>query len=600
MAELLYMYRKNQNTSNLKDDWEFSNVNGHTITPTQKVLHGERYDLFVEGECYNVNELLEEEGMEDLADHDFMVAIEKLFIRFQTDLFAKLRGRYAIVIYDKVEQVVYGARDHFGIQTLYYVDSEDMFATSSDKKALHNLLTTEQVDETALQHYLSFQYVPEPFTMTKVIKVVKPGTYFKKQKGKKVQFESFWNVHFRACRGSKDEMINSIRKVLYEQVEKRINVNEGEAVGSFLSGGIDSTLVVAIAKEIEPNLKTFSVGFSREGFSEVDLAKESAEEIDVENISRIVSAEEYVEKIPEIIWHLEDPLADPSCIPLYFVAEEAKKHVDAVLSGEGSDEFFGGYNIYHEPNSLRLFQYMPKVVKKAIKSVAEKLPEQTTGRSFLIRGSTPLRERYIGNAKMFEEEEKRTFLKSYDASQHYKMITEKLYEEVQHLPLVTQMQYIDIHTWLRGDILFKANRVAQAHDLAIRLPFVDVETFEVACKLPVEFRVNKINTKYLLRLASEGIIPESVVQRKKLGFPVPIRHWLKNELHSWAQNLIKESEVDEYIDKSYVEQLLQVHCDGKGDYSRKLWTIFMFFVWHQVFIEKKYNFSKKEEELMLV
>src|SRR5690625_2768615 len=179
------------------------------------------------------------------------------------------------------------------------------------------------------------------------------------------------------------------------------------------------------------------------------------------------------------MWHLDDPLADPSCVPLYFVGREAKKHVDYALSGEGSDELFGGYNIYREPNALKPFDYIPRPVKDLLASIAHSLPEQTRGKSFLERGTTPLKERYIGNAKMFEEVEKEAILKNYDPSIPYTQITAPLYEAVKDEPLVTQMQYIDINTWLRGDILLKAEKMSGANNLEIRMPFLDKEVFNL-------------------------------------------------------------------------------------------------------------------------
>lgn len=322
------------------------------------------------------------------------------------------------------------------------------------------------------------------------------------------------------------------------------------------------------------------------------MAKETADKLNVENIAYIISPEEYVEKLPKIMWHMDDPLADPSCVPLYFVSREARKHVTVVLSGEGSDELFGGYNIYREPESLKIFQSIPAPARELLAKVASALPEGVKGKSFLERGTTPLRERYIGNAKMFENEEKRSILKQYDEKITYQNITGPLFDNVRDEDLVHQMQYVDIHTWMRGDILLKADRVTMANSLELRVPFLDKEVFRVASEIPVNLKIANGTTKSILREAARGIVPDHVLDRKKLGFPVPIRHWLKKELNGWAKQLIKESETDYLLNKQYVVDLLEAHCQDRGDYSRKIWTLLMFMLWHQIFIEKKYDFDE--------
>jgi len=367
-------------------------------------------------------------------------------------------------------------------------------------------------------------------------------------------------------------------------------------LGSFLSGGIDSTIIAAMAKQFNPNIKTFSVGFEREGYSEIDIAKQSAEKVGVDNISYVISPEEYIEQLPNIMWHMDDPLADPACIPLYFVAREAKKHVKVVLSGEGADELFGGYTIYREPKSLKYFQRLPHGLLQAINRLGAILPEGMKGKSFLERGTTPLRSRYIGNAKIFEEAEKVKFMNHYHSAHAYQSRTAQLYNEVSEENPVQQMQYIDIHTWLTGDILLKADKMSMAHSLELRVPFLDKEVFEVAKKISADKKIADGTTKAILRKAVKNIVPDHIVDRKKLGFPVPIKHWLKNELYFWAKDLIAESNTEHYINKDYIQKLLEKHVLGKADNSRKIWTVLMFMLWHQIFIERAYAFDSINEK----
>lgn len=562
--------------------------------------------LVFNGEIYNYVELrdeLKQDGYSFSTESDTEV-IAALFSKYKEDAFQYLRGMYSILVWDKDDKTLYGARDPFGIKPLYYYRTEDGIAFASEKKSLGLMLEKEEVNVDALQHYLSFQYAPEPMTLAQGIEKVEPGHYFVKKIGEDITFTRYWHATFQPIfNKDKKDWINQIQEVMYDSV--KVHMRSDVPVGSFLSGGIDSTLIVSIAKEFNPNIKTFSVGFQRDGFSEVDVAKETADKLKVENISYTITPEEYVENLPKIMWHMDDPLADPACVPLYFVAREARKHVKVALSGEGSDELFGGYNIYREPESLKIFNAIPRPIKGLLANVAKALPEGMKGKSFLERGITPLRERYIGNAKMFEENEKRELLTHYIENNNYQQITDGLYDFVKDYPLVNQMQYIDIHTWLRGDILLKADRVTMANSLELRVPFLDKEVFRVASGIPVELKIANGTTKSILREAAKGIIPEHVLDRKKLGFPVPIRHWLKKELNGWAKQLIAESETDYLLNKKYVLDLLDSHCKGNGDYSRKIWTVLMFMLWHQIFVEHKYDFdnftidkNKKGSELV--
>jgi len=554
----------------------------------ESFFENDQLAIFFQGECYNKEHLMEKaEINQPSASISFIVG--SLYTKYDSKAFSYIRGKFSVVVWDKNTQALSIARDHFGVKTIFYKELNSGILFAPNKKAITSLIENEQINDTALQHYLSFQYVPEPMTLTKGIQMVEPATILQKKLGGSQEITKYWQSTFNPILKEKNEWIDKIRETMFESVQRHM---QGDIqIGSFLSGGIDSTLVVSIAKQLKPDIKTFSVGFAREGFSEVGLAEETADALQLENISYTISPEEYVEKLPEIMWHLDDPLADPSCVPLYFVGREAKKHVDYALSGEGSDELFGGYNIYREPNALKPFDYIPRPVKDLLASIAHSLPEQTRGKSFLERGTTPLKERYIGNAKMFEEVEKEAILKNYDPSIPYTQITAPLYEAVKDEPLVTQMQYIDINTWLRGDILLKAEKMSGANNLEIRMPFLDKEVFNLASSIPIDLKIANGTTKQILREASRGIIPDNVLDRKKLGFPVPIRHWLKRELKSWAIELIEESETDHILHKDYVLGLLHSHCTDKGDYSRKIWTLLMFMLWHQIFVEKKYDFS---------
>ncbi|WP_277674345.1 asparagine synthase (glutamine-hydrolyzing) [Piscibacillus halophilus] len=549
-----------------------------------------RYWMVFNGEIYNYVELrdrLVEEGFTFSTESDSEVILA-LFSKHREHAFKQLRGMFSILIWDREEGQLFGARDPFGIKPLYYANDEEGTFFASEKKSLNKIIEGKSnFDLDSLQHYLSFQFVPEPYTLSKGINKVEPGHYFYMKPGEEPTFEKYYQVEFKPKNLEKDALIKNIQHALLDSVN--VHMRSDVPVGSFLSGGIDSTIIVALAKEINPNLKTFSVGFERDGYSEVDVAKESAEALGVENISYTITPEEFVSRLPKVIWHADDPLADPACVPLYFVSREASKHVTVVLSGEGADELFGGYNIYREPQSLEVFNSIPKPAKDLLGRVALFLPEGVKGKSFLMRGTTPLQNRYIGNAKIFEENEKSYILKHYNKMLPYQKVTEPYYQQVEDEHPVTQMQYIDMHTWMRGDILLKADRMTMAHSLELRVPFLDKEVMTVASQIPVDYKIANGTTKSILREAVTSFVPEHVLNRKKLGFPVPIRHWLKDELYDWARNLILASQTDHLIDKQYVLTLLNKHVEGKHDYSRKIWTVLMFMLWHQIFIEGVYH-----------
>ncbi len=261
------------------------------------------------------------------------------------------------------------------------------------------------------------------------------------------------------------------------------------------------------------------------------------------------------------------------------------KHVKVALTGEGADELFGGYTIYHEPESLSVFNYT-KPLNGALNHIARLIPRGVKGRSFLLRGTTPLEKRYVGNAFIFNETEKRAFFKNYNLSHPFQSITKPFYDESQDYDPIIRMQFIDMHTWLNGDLLHNADRTTMAHSLELRTPFVDREVFKVASSIPADLRISHGTTKYILRKAVEGIVPDHVLHRKKLGFPVPIRFWLKSEMYDWARTIIQDSQTDQYFDKNYFLTLLDDHRDGVADNSRKLWTILTFMMWHKIYVEE--------------
>jgi asparagine synthase (glutamine-hydrolysing) len=384
--------------------------------------------------------------------------------------------------------------------------------------------------------------------------------------------------------GSEQSRYDEITAVLEDSVAKHMRADV--TVGAFLSGGIDSTAIAALAMRHNPRLITFTTGFEREGFSEVDVAVASAEAIGARHVTKVVNQADFVAALPEIVWYLDEPVADPALVPLFFIAREARKHVKVVLSGEGADELFGGYTIYREPLSLRPFEYLPRPVRRSLGKASKPLPDGMRGKSLLHRGSLTLEERYYGNARSFSDAQLRAVLPGFREEWTHTDVTAPVYATSDGWDPVARMQHIDLFTWLRGDILVKADKMTMANSLELRVPFLDPEVFAVASQLPADQKITRATTKFALRKALEPIVPAHVLNRPKLGFPVPIRHWLRaGELLDWAHATVNASQAGELVDIAAVRTLLDEHRSGASDHSRRLWTVLIFMLWHAIFVE---------------
>ena len=554
-----------------------------------------RYTLNFNGEIYNYRELRME-----LADR-FGVrfntkgdgeAIVAAYHHLGPEAVRKLRGMFAFLIWDAQEKIVFGARDQFGIKPLYWSGGPGGVAFSSEKKSLLELAgplgVREELDRRALQHYLVLQYVPEPESMHTGIRRVESGTYFHVRPGQRIRFQRYFFPRFDAKPVADDERLyDQIAAVMRDSVGKHMISDPDVTVGAFLSGGIDSTATATLAREHNPNLIAFTTGFEREGYSEVDVAAETAAAIGVRHVVKTVSPQEMMGALPLIVWYLDDPVADPALVPLWFIAREARKYVKAVLSGEGADELFGGYTVYHEPVSLAPFEKMPDGMRKMLGKVSTKIPEGVRGKDLLRRGALSLEDRYYGNARNFRDHQLRAVLQRYDENIGFKDVTAPWYEASRDWDPVARMQHVDLFTWLRGDILVKADKVTMANSLELRVPFLDPEVFEIASHLPREQKLAGGTTKYALRQALKRIIPPHVLNRRKLGFPVPIRHWLRNEMYDWARAIIAESQTDEHLDRRAVMAMLDEHRKGELDRSRQLWALLVFMLWHGIFVEHR-------------
>ena len=487
------------------------------------------------GEIYNHQELraeLIEKGHIFANNSDTEVLIHA-YEEYGEDMLNKLRGMFAFVIWDSEKETLFGARDFFGIKPFYYAVVDGNLVYGSEiKSILEYPGYKKELNETALENYLTFQYSVLDETFFKGIYKLMPSHCLTFHKGE-LKVKRYWEPTFEADNNvSLDTLIQEIDDAMHDSVEHH-KISDVE-VGSFLSSGVDSSYVAAIFN----GDKTFTVGFDYEKYNEIDYAKSLSEKIKIDNYSKLVSSQEYWAAIPKIQYHMDEPLADPAAIALYFVSQTAAKHVKVALSGEGADEFFGGYNIYREPHDLAGFQKLPLGLRKALAKCASALPFKFKGKNFLIRASKPVEERFIGNAFMFNEKERNKVLKHPTGKYNHTELTKPFYDKVKDKDDVTKMQYIDINFWLIGDILLKADKMSMAHSLEVRVPFLDRKVFDVARTIPTKYKVNKQNTKYAMRMAAHKYLPDMVAEKKKLGFPVPIRIWLKDEKY---YNIIKKA-----------------------------------------------------------
>ncbi|OFL19704.1 asparagine synthase (glutamine-hydrolyzing) [Corynebacterium sp. HMSC062A03] len=555
----------------------------------------ERYALTFNGEIYNYVELREELSA---AGYTFNTEgdgepIVVGYHHWGKDVVEHLRGMFGFVIWDTETRTMFAARDQFGIKPLYYATTDAGTVFASEMKCILSMADSLgldlSLDKRAIEHYVDLQYVPEPESLHANIRRVESGCTVTLRPGEKVVSDRYFKPRFPiqpVKQGEEQKLFDRIARALEDSVEKHMRADV--TVGSFLSGGIDSTAIAALAKRHNPDLLTFTTGFEREGYSEVDVAAESAAAIGVEHIVKIVSPEEYAEAVPKIMWYLDNPVADPSLVPLYFVAQEARKHVKVVLSGEGADELFGGYTIYKEPLSLAPFEKIPSPLRRGLGKLSQVLPEGIKGKSLLNRGSMTMEERYYGNARSFNFEQLQRVLPWAKPEWDHREVTAPIYAQSQDFDPVARMQHLDLFTWMRGDILVKADKMNMANSLELRVPFLDKEVFKVAETIPYDLKISHGTTKYALRKAMEQIVPSHVLHRKKLGFPVPMRHWLAgDELYGWAQDQITESQTEDIFNKKEVLEMLKEHRDGITDHSRRLWTVLSFMIWHGIFVEER-------------
>ena len=543
--------------------------------------------IIFNGEIYNFEPLREDlikKGHTFTTKTDTEVILHG-YEEYGEKILDKLRGMFAFVIYDKKTKELFAARDFYGIKPFYYAKMGNTFIFGSEIKSfLIHPHFKKELNSKMLEYYLTFQYSPGNETFFKNVYKLMPGHYLKYKNGK-LEVKKYYEIKFKEDKTKTyDEWKKGIKQRLADSI-KAHKISDVE-VGSFLSSGVDSSFIAA-SSDVD---KTFTVGFNNEKYSEISYAKDLSEKINTQNISKVITKEEYFKKLPNIIYYMDEPVADPSAIALYFVTELASENVKVSLSGEGADEIFGGYNIYQEPLTDAWYYKLPYPIRFVIGKVASIFPHKR-GINFLIRRGKKLEDRFVGNAFIFNNHEVKKILKNKRQTKGFQDLTKPYYEKVKDKDEVTKMQYIDFNFWLIGDILTKADKMSMANSLEVRVPFLDRPLIDYALGLPTEFKTDKNTTKKIFRDIASEVLEDKVSTKKKLGFPVPIRVWLKeDETYESVRKVFMQD--NKFFNQKAILKLLDDHKKGKADNSRKIWTIYVFLIWYEIFFGgNKWYFS---------
>ena len=492
------------------------------------------------------------------------------------ELLPRLRGMFAFALWDRRAGVLFCARDMFGIKPLYYCRCADgtLLFASEIKAFLDHPSFAKRLNTAQLPLYLSCQYSPGRDTFFAGVQKLLPG-----------HFLEFSDGIVRTTRWVQPAFLPGDAPVSPAEIEE---VLRGSAaahkiadveVAGFLSGGVDSAYLTALARPA----RTYTISYAEPKYDESFPARALARSLGVRNRVRRISPGEFWDAVPAVQYHMDEPLADAAAVALYFLNREAAKDVKVVLSGEGADELFGGYNIYRDPFTARWYDRLPPWLRAGLGAAASLLPP-ARGVNFLVRRGMSLEERYFGPTALFNEREKRRLLADYAGDGDPMFLTEAIWDATEGLDPVTRMQQVDLNLWLAGDILLKADKMCMAHSLELRVPFLDRKVMEFAEHIPDRYRINENGNKQVLRHAANKSLPDEWATRPKVGFPVPIVYWLREQKwYDYVKEYFTAPWASEFFDTDELMHLLDLHFAGKGDFQRKIYTPLVFLVWYKRF-----------------
>ncbi len=541
-------------------------------------ISNKKFVVIFNGEIYNYMELKAEliaNNYKFETDSDTEVLLHG-YEEWGNNLPKKLRGMFAFAIWDKKNKTLFCARDNFGIKPLYYYKNEDVFMFASEIKAFLEHPQFEKVlNKDLINLYLSFSFTPTNETLFKGVFCLEPG-HTLILRNNKINIEQYYEINFGERETNFNDVVEEISKTMKSSVEYH-KISDVE-VGAFLSSGIDSSYIVSLAK---PD-KTYTIGYNLPKYSEIRYTKKLAEMLGIKNISKKVSQKEYMDSVEKILYQMDEPCADPSAIALYLVSKLASNDVKVIMSGEGADEFFGGYNTYREAIDYNAYNKIPYFIRHLLSKIFSYLPE-FKGRNFIVRRGIKLENDYVGVNKIFSDEEINKVL-SFKSTIKNTDITKSLFDKNRDKSDIVKMQAVDIKYWLVKNILLKVDKMTMANSIEARTPFIDKEVFKIASTIPLKCKLSKDNTKIALREASKKDIPNEAYKKKKLGFPVPIREWIREDLvYSEIKQTIEQDFVSEFFNQEYVIKLLEQHRDHKRDNYKKIWAIYCFIKWYEIY-----------------
>jgi asparagine synthase (glutamine-hydrolysing) len=538
------------------------------------------------GEIYNFQELRSQLAAagHTFATHSDTEVLLHGYEEWGDALPGKLRGMFTFVIWDSKKETMFGARDIFGIKPFYYYNQNGVFLFGSEIKSfLAHPAFKKEFNEERLPEYLSIEYIPSEETMFKnVFKL--PGAHMFTWKAGKLEIKRYYSIEYHI---DESKSLQDWEKIISDTFAESVAAHQiaDVEVGCFLSSGVDSSFVVNEVAKGTPHVKSFSVGYEEEKYSELPYAQAFSEEIGVPNLSNKVSADEFFEANRVIQWYLDEPMPNPAEVPLYFLAKNARKYVKVVLSGEGADELFGGYPMYCQAVHFMDYEHkVPKGLRHALGRVANAMPE-FKGKHFLVRGAEePWQRTMRANYVFASPAERDRFLKKDYHAKKPEEWFKPYFEKVRDLDEPTQLQWVDMHTWMLYDILLKADRMSMANSLELRVPFLDREMLQVALSIPQRYRSGKEQTKIALRGAAMRQLPESVAHRKKLGFPVPLNDWLRQDkYYSMVREKFEGPVSAKFFKTEELLKLLDDHKAGKAKNMTKIWSFYSFILWYELY-----------------
>ena len=511
-----------------------------------------------------------------------------------------LRGMFAFAIWDENRERLFCARDRAGKKPFVYAhNKEGLFFASEIKSLLRDPLVGKSLDHRAIHHYLTYQYVPSPLSIFKSIKKLPPAHILIYEKGD-IAVKRYWNLSYQnKLHLSSVEDYGERFRDLFEEAVK-IRLRSDVPLGAFLSGGIDSSLVVAVMSRLmDQPVKTFSIGFEEEEYDEVRFARLIAEKYRTDHHEFTVKPDA-VTILPKIVWHYNEPFADSSAIPTYYVSKMTRDFVTVALNGDGGDESFAGYERYVADKLADYYRKVPPFVREGIvRRVVDKLPHSTNRRNFFrrlkrfVKGISEVPERrYVRWICFFDNEMKDDLYTASFKELNHECdsvdLTVKWYEQADAEQFLDRTLFVDVMSYLPEDLLVKVDIASMAHSLEARSPFLDHKIMEFAASLPPDLKLRGIETKYLLKQTLSDLVPREILHRKKMGFGVPLDVWFRNDLREMAYDVLLDQKSVErgYFRKEYVSKMLDEHVSRLYDHSYRIWALLFLELWHRMFIDE--------------